>query len=647
MILIFNCALYAQSVQSGIVLEYNGTAQKKPLANVEIVVNNAASTVSDSKGNFTLQFRTLKPGDKITVRRIDKLGYEVFNNEAIGQWIITRNNEPLTVLMCTQAYIKKTRDKYTELASQKYAENLEKDRQALKVKLNGGSISKKQYDEEIERLKLMYEIQLENIDNYIERFTHIDLTELNEKQTEILNDINEGRFEDAMKIYDSENLLAKYTKESQSYHKLVEAETKISKASENKKRELDSLNSSLHNQISLLSMIGGKENFNKALNIMKEIANSDENDYFSLLEYADFAADIQETDEALTYYDKSIKAAGNKVQRSAYAQIHLGLLYYDLNNYNMALSKTVTGLHDLDSIKEVRNDDSYLDGRSYGQYIIGNTYAKLNNYDESLRFLSYARQGYKVLFDQDSATYKQYYAEILRDYAKACDNVNDSVGADKNFKYAIALYNDVYKNKPAQTSGSMATSYSWLGNFYREHNNLKLAEQNLLKADSLFKTACRFNPNAYYKACAENLNALGSLYLKENKLEEADEEYTKAYNMYSEMAAIHPDAYMPDLAMIEYSLGSLDWYKQDYDKAIAHDLKAAEILESLYKQYPTAYYKDLAKVYSYIGNFYYVKQDYKNAYNNYLKAATICPNNESYSKKLNSISEEIKSNQKH
>lgn len=80
--------LYAQSTQSGIVLEYDGNNKKKPLANVEIVVNNAGSTVSDAHGKFNLNFRTLKPGDKITVRRVEKLGYEVFNTEAVSQFTI-------------------------------------------------------------------------------------------------------------------------------------------------------------------------------------------------------------------------------------------------------------------------------------------------------------------------------------------------------------------------------------------------------------------------------------------------------------------------------------------------------------------------------------------------------------------------------
>ena len=69
----------AQTVQKGIVEEYNGKAKKAPLAGVELNVRSAQSTVSDKGGVFSLQFQTGKPGQSVTVRRIEKLGYEIFN----------------------------------------------------------------------------------------------------------------------------------------------------------------------------------------------------------------------------------------------------------------------------------------------------------------------------------------------------------------------------------------------------------------------------------------------------------------------------------------------------------------------------------------------------------------------------------------
>ena len=89
----------AQVVQKGVVVEYNEKAAKTALAGVEVRAQRAQSTVSDKKGSFVLDFPTLKAGDRVAVRRIEKPGYEIFNKEAVEQWNINPS-QPFTVEMC-------------------------------------------------------------------------------------------------------------------------------------------------------------------------------------------------------------------------------------------------------------------------------------------------------------------------------------------------------------------------------------------------------------------------------------------------------------------------------------------------------------------------------------------------------------------
>ena len=92
--------LSAQSVQHGFVKEYNGTARKSPLSEVEISVRNASRTQTDQQGKFELNFRTLKRGDRVEVKEINKLGFEVFNKEAIEAWRIASDDSPFTIVLC-------------------------------------------------------------------------------------------------------------------------------------------------------------------------------------------------------------------------------------------------------------------------------------------------------------------------------------------------------------------------------------------------------------------------------------------------------------------------------------------------------------------------------------------------------------------
>ena len=183
--------LFGQSVQDGIVLEYNGKNAKTPLANVEIVVNNAGSTVSDSNGKFTLNFRTLKPGDRITIRRIEKIGYEVFNTETVEQLVITRANEPITIVMCKTETLRNIRNQYTRIAQKSYDESLAREERVLKAQVKSGQMTKVQYEKKIKELQDQYEEQLENIENYIERFSHIDLSEISDIENRVVNLVNQ------------------------------------------------------------------------------------------------------------------------------------------------------------------------------------------------------------------------------------------------------------------------------------------------------------------------------------------------------------------------------------------------------------------------------------------------------------------------
>ena len=75
--------LLAQSTQQVVVREYQQKQQKTPLEGVSLTVQNAGSSMSDARGALTLQFRSLKAGDPVQVRRVDLSGYEIFNKEIV------------------------------------------------------------------------------------------------------------------------------------------------------------------------------------------------------------------------------------------------------------------------------------------------------------------------------------------------------------------------------------------------------------------------------------------------------------------------------------------------------------------------------------------------------------------------------------
>lgn len=113
------CSVSAQTEQVGFVKEYNGENEKTPISGVELVVNNAGSTISDVDGRFVLDFKTMHPGERVDVTSIIKEGYEIFNLSALEQWNINPD-VPFTIVMVDSKRFKERCDQFFDSSSQSY-----------------------------------------------------------------------------------------------------------------------------------------------------------------------------------------------------------------------------------------------------------------------------------------------------------------------------------------------------------------------------------------------------------------------------------------------------------------------------------------------------------------------------------------------
>lgn len=208
---LFFTTLSAQSVQKGVVLQYCGQEEKKPLAGVSVSAQNAAAVVSAADGSFTLQFRTLHAGDAIKFRRIDASGYEVMNPETIESLVIGNadNDKPIQIVLCKSDELEKIRDGYRTVASQRYEQQLREAQSQLDQLRKEGKVKEEEYQQRVSALEDNYEAQLQNLETYVDKFARIDLSELDEFEQQILALVQQGQFEEAIAKYEEQNLTAK------------------------------------------------------------------------------------------------------------------------------------------------------------------------------------------------------------------------------------------------------------------------------------------------------------------------------------------------------------------------------------------------------------------------------------------------------
>lgn len=310
----------AQVVQKGVVVEYNEKAAKTALAGVEVRAQRAQSTVSDKKGSFVLDFPTLKAGDRVAVRRIEKPGYEIFNKEAVEQWNINPS-QPFTVVMCRSDRFKRIRDGYERAASASYERQFRKEKSALEKERAAGKLREEEYEKELRTLQESYDSQLDKLENYVDRFARIDLSELSAEEQGVLDLVAEGKIEDAIGKYDELDFTGKYLKELKKERELGASARRLAELEAKVRGDKEELLKSVRRQVETLRLGGGRENMRRAGEILRQLADADTTDATSALEYAEYAMDRGDRTTSDVYL-RRVLAHGTPEQKYV-AEIHL------------------------------------------------------------------------------------------------------------------------------------------------------------------------------------------------------------------------------------------------------------------------------------------------------------------------------------
>lgn len=259
--------VHAQSAQQIEVLLYHGQEAKTPLEGVSVSAVGASSVMSDAQGQLTLTFRTQKTGDQIQFRRIDMAGYEVMNTEALEVMRIGTGTS--IIVMCNSEELNRLRDGYHTAAAQRYQQQLLEAQQQVETMKQEGKLRDEEYARRLDELEEAFEQQMQTLDTYVDKFARIDLSELDAYEQEIIELVQQGRFDEAIARYDDQHLTERLQQGVREQQQLQNDMQVIDRALDAKKQEGERLEHNLDEQISLLRKVGGEENERKANELEK------------------------------------------------------------------------------------------------------------------------------------------------------------------------------------------------------------------------------------------------------------------------------------------------------------------------------------------------------------------------------------------
>ncbi len=570
--------ILAQATQPCLVKQYNQKQQKTPLAGVQVTVGNAGSATSGADGRLTLTFRTLKPGDKVNLISAKKAGYELMNKAAVEQWFIARDNTPFSLVLVRSDYFNQLKDRLTQTSTDSYRAKYEQAMQQLEQQKKTGKLKEAEYNQKLDELETSYQTQLSNLDNYIDQFARIDLSEVSAEEQRILDMVEEGKIDEAVKAYEALDITGKLRQARENVKAIDEGIEKLEDKRNQELQAIKDLKEKQQREIATLKLAGGKENYDKVAQILKENALADTTDIDAVWEYANFAYNQKDFNEAERFYLIYLNGSKDNLYQQATIQNNLGSLYDDLHDYAKAEEYFLKAL-EYKTLLFSKTPDAYRADLSVTQTGLGIMYDNLQDYGKAEKYYLYSLENLTYLFNQDPDTYRGDMAKIINNLGVLYYKIHDYAKAEEYYLKALELFTFLHNQAPEKYLADLTSIQLNLGMMYIDIHNFTKSEEYFLKV-------------------LESRNYLFSQ---------------------------NPDAYRSDLASIQYNLGLLNYFLNEYAKAEEYYLEALVNFNLLYSQYPDAYREYLVSTLNDLGLLSAQVRNYSKAIEFIDRAITLTP----------------------
>ena len=452
---------FAQATQPCVVMKYNKKEAKSPLSGVEVWVNNAGSKTSDEKGELTLVFRTLKPGDRVSNVQANKGGYVIFNTEAVEQWFISRDQTPFTLVLVDKAYFEQLKSTLTQTSTDNYRKKYEQAVKELEQQREEGRLKDEEYNQKYDELDAQLRDQLNNLDNYIDRFARIDLSNVSDAEQRILDMVQEGKIEEAVQAYEDLKLEEKLKGEVADYLAIKKAVRQLEESEGQKKNNIETLYTSIKREISTMILADkfseAKNRLVSALDDFLLLMEEDpatarpkvvdfQNQLGDLLHYYSYFTGVDKR-LAIPYYESAlanyeILAADNPdtyFEAIAQTKTNLGILKEYVMDEESAESYYLGALA---ICERLLDQDAHHRGQvASAQWQLGELYLKWRGRTEDAEhYLLAALENYMVLNQEDPDSYLADLASIHMSLADVYTSKRDIDKAEQSLKTAESQY---------------------------------------------------------------------------------------------------------------------------------------------------------------------------------------------------------------
>lgn len=598
----------AQATQPCIVKQYKQKQQKTPLPGVQVEVRDAGSATSDKAGLLTLKFATLKPGDRVTLRRATKSGYEIFNKTAVDQWNISSGQRLFEIVLVKSDYFSQLKSNLRLSSTKNYEKEYEEAKAELAKSQKAGKLEEEEYRKKLNELEDQYDNALKNLDNYIDKFARIDLSEVSAEEHRILDMVQNGQIDEAVKAYEALDISSKLRQVRETVKALDEGIEKLENKKAQELQAIKELKEKQQRKITTLKLAGGKDNYDKVARILRENALADTTDIDAVLDYACFAYDQKDFKEAERFYLICLNGDKKNIYQQATIQNYLGLVCHKLHNdsiaedyYLKALNNyTILFNQDPDTYRPklamVQNNLGLLYKSLYHGIDLANVNENLRIYNNAEKYLHKALENYTLLFSQDPDSYMPALAKVQANLGNWYIKINKSEKAEEYLLKAQESQTMLFNQRHNRNKASLAETLYYLGGYHKGLHDYAKAEDYYIKSLEAYTQLYNQNPDAFKEQLSSVQSSLGVLYKELHNYEKAEFYFINSLNTLQEQI-YQPSYFNSDyLRLTEIMLWHVYKESKVFTKAETYYCQELQKVKALFEKQPDMYRSYLAQI---------------------------------------------------
>lgn len=555
--------LVAQSQQQVQVREYKEKAQKTPLEGVSLSVQNAGSTMSDAQGLMTLQFRTLKAGDQVQVRRVDLTGYEIFNSDAVEQWTISPQNT-FNLVLCRSDRFKQMRDNYMRISSASYERQYKQDQARLAALRKENKLQEEAYQQQLADLENNYYEQLDNLENYVDRFTRIDLSELSAQEQHLIELVQEGKIDEAIQLYESADYLSQYNAQVKDLQEINRAQAALAKVEAEKLEAREKVQAAIHRQVQTYQLAGGRENFNKISALLKGVADADTTNLDAVWAYGEHCLQQNKFDECEKYINLYLRQCSENKYAKIKSYLYLGFLFG--SKYNFEKAEEYNKNAEVLAKEGVREDSiRFTPLLNDAQCNLHSLYIYINNIEATHAFSGDLRDRLEKYYIDDPYSWRGKLATLYGEQGFALfQEVGDLDKSEnllvKNYELAKEDLDD--KDYSIASKRQFMDAILYINQFYYYSAQWSKMETYMLEELNMREESYKNNPEEGVRYLFDVYINLTELYNNLNKLDISHQYLDKSLGLIPYLQSVYHDSTISFNLMNLYDAASQLFYKE-------------------------------------------------------------------------------------